>query len=300
MRLGPVLRLIRLPNLFTAAADSMSGYLLCGGPTGSPERWGPLIVASMAIYAAGIALNDLLDLPLDRLERPGRPLPSGALSTKFAGRLILVAFGIGVASASAVGLRASLVALLLIGCVVGYDALLRRTAIGPWVMGLCRGTNVLLGMSIHPMLGGTEGWTVAASYGLFVAGITWISRHETERGRRLEPTLGASIQLIGLAVLGFSMTRADTFPSPPLDQPVAPMLGLVVLAAISIRIMSSSLRAARDPRPETLQRAVRTGILSLIWIHAGLVTAVRGPIVALLIVGLWIPALIASRRIEST
>ena len=300
IRSGPVLRLIRLPNLFTAAADSLSGFLLCGGSTGSPERWGPLVVASMAIYAAGIALNDLLDLPLDRVERPNRPLPSGELTSKFAGRLILVAFGIGLAASAVAGPRAASVAALLIGCVVGYDALLRRTAVGPWTMGLCRAANVLLGMSIHPALGGPWCWSFAASYGLFVAGITWISRHENHRGRRLEPTLGASLQLAALAVIGFLTTRSGIFPPPRLDLPGSPLLGQIVLAAIAVRIMTASVRAARDPRPETLKHAVRTGIFSLIWLHAALVTAVRGPIVALLIVGLWIPALIASRRIEST
>ena len=34
----------------------------------------------MAIYAAGIVLNDVFDYEIDRVERPGRPLPSGRVS----------------------------------------------------------------------------------------------------------------------------------------------------------------------------------------------------------------------------
>ncbi len=38
----------------------------------------------MAIYAAGIALNDVFDYEIDLKERPGRPLPSGRVSRRFA------------------------------------------------------------------------------------------------------------------------------------------------------------------------------------------------------------------------
>ena len=38
----------------------------------------------MAIYAAGIALNDVFDYAIDLEERPGRPLPSGRVSRRFA------------------------------------------------------------------------------------------------------------------------------------------------------------------------------------------------------------------------
>ena len=38
----------------------------------------------MVLYAAGMALNDLFDLEIDRAERPARPLPSGRVSPAFA------------------------------------------------------------------------------------------------------------------------------------------------------------------------------------------------------------------------
>ena len=300
IRLRPALRLIRLPNLFTAAADSLSGYLLCGGMASSPGRWLPLVIASMAIYAAGVALNDLLDLEVDRGERPGRPLPSGQLSRGFAFRVILAAFAIGFAASTFSGTRGMIAAAALIGCVTGYDALLRRTVLGPIAMGLCRAINVLMGMSIHPGFGGEVGWTVAVGYGLFIAGITWISRHETEQGSAREPSIGLVFQALALSLIAVATTRGASLPSPPIGRPIPPLFGQIVLLAISVRILSAGLRAARDPRPSTLQHAVRTGILSLIWIHTGLVAAIRGPIAALLIAGLWIPALIAARRIEPT
>ncbi len=64
----PYLQLIRLPNVFTAAADSLAGWLIVGGSFAHPERWIPLCGASMCIYAAGIALNDVLDYEIDCAE----------------------------------------------------------------------------------------------------------------------------------------------------------------------------------------------------------------------------------------
>ena len=86
----PFLKLIRLPNVLTAAADSLAGWLLVGGALGAVGGWLPLAVASMVLYAAGMALNDVFDLEIDRVERPARPIPSGQVSRGFA-----IRFGAG-------------------------------------------------------------------------------------------------------------------------------------------------------------------------------------------------------------
>src|SRR5215218_9701029 len=84
MPIKPYLQLIRLPNVFTAAADSLAGWLLVSGSLEAPARWLPLVAASMVLYAAGIALNDVFDYAIDLEERPARPLPSGRVSRRFA------------------------------------------------------------------------------------------------------------------------------------------------------------------------------------------------------------------------
>src|SRR5580658_10015137 len=77
-------QLIRLPNVLTAAADSLAGWLLAMGSVSEPNRWLPLVSASMVLYASGTALNDVFDVEIDRAERPGRPLPSGRISWRVA------------------------------------------------------------------------------------------------------------------------------------------------------------------------------------------------------------------------
>ncbi len=52
--------------------------------------------------------------------------------------------------------------------------------------------------------------------------------------------------------------------------------------------------------PATIQRAVKFGIMSLVWIHVGVLLGVRGIIPALVVVLFWLPAAYAGRWIYST
>src|SRR4051794_36473762 len=179
----PHLQLIRLPNVFTAAADSLAGWLIVGGTIADVAGWLPLALASMALYAAGMALNDLFDLEVDRGERPGRPLPSGRVSPVFAARIGWGGLVLGPILAGVGGPSSSLdVALVLALAIFAYNRGVKRSILGPELMGACRGLNLLLGMAHAPALGGPVAWQAAFCYGAFVAGVTWISRSETRSG----------------------------------------------------------------------------------------------------------------------
>lgn len=301
MAIKPYLQLVRLPNVFTAAADSLAGWLLVRGSFAEPNRWVPLVMASMAIYAAGIALNDCYDYESDRIERPDRPLPSGRVSLRFALALAVGLFGFGLTLAALSGSLASLaVATVLVGCVVLYDVGLRRTSLGPEIMGACRGLNLLLGMSQASQLGGPAGWLAAGALTLFVAGLTWISRSETFSGRVKGVVAGLALQdlaICGLLIAAFSARR---FPNPETSPEIVPLVGLTVLLVTALVVNLAVGRAVRDPIPERIQRAVKTSVFSLIWLNVGIVAAVRGPWPALAVAALWIPASISGRWLYST
>src|SRR5918998_1027641 len=274
MALKPYLQLVRLPNVFTAAADSLAGWLLVGGALAAFERWLPLSAASMAIYAAGIALNDVFDYAIDVHERPGRPLPSGRISRRFAAWLGGILLALGPCLAALSGSWSSVaVALALVACVLGYNAGLKRTVLGPEVMGACRGLNLLLGMSQAADLGGPIGWLAAGSLACFVVGVTWISRSEAE-------TSG----IIGGIAAGMIPQNAA-------------ILGLM---AVSWVVNLATGRAIREPIPSRMQSAVKTGVFSLVWLDVGLVAAVRGPLPALAVALLWVPAFFLGRWLYST
>ena len=302
MTLKPYLQLVRLPNVCTAAADSRAGWLVVRGSFDEPRRWAPLLAASMAIYAAGIALNDVFDAEIDRVERPGRPLPSGAISRRFAAVLggVLLATGPGLAALS--GSATSLgVAGLLAACVLAYDAGIKRTVVGPIVMGACRGLNVLLGASQAPGLGGPTAWLFAGSLALFVMGLTWVSRSEAETGRAGGAIAGMALQdLAILGLVGVVLGVAGEMPRGPSGRPIVPLEGLAAIVLVALLVNLADGRAIREPTPATLQRAVKLGVLSLVWLDFGVVAALRGPSLAMAIAALWVPAFLLGRWLYST
>jgi 4-hydroxybenzoate polyprenyltransferase len=295
------LQLIRLPNLFTAAADSLAGWLLVGGPLGDLARWVPLGLASMSLYAAGMALNDVVDLEVDRRERPGRPLPSGRVSVRVARFLAAAGLIAGPILAALSGSPASGgVAAILALCILGYDLGLKKTILGPELMGACRALNLLLGMSQAPALGGPVAWTAAVAYGLFVAGITWISRSETETGRTGGLLGGLTLQNLAILALAWAALGHRRFPLADPERPLIPAEGLLVLAIVALIVNLSASGALREPTPARFQATVKTGIFSLIWLNVGVVAAVRGPLPALAIAAFWVPAFLLGRWLYST
>ncbi len=297
----PLFQLIRLPNVLTAAADSLAGWLLGGGSLGEAASWAPLAIASMVLYAAGMALNDVFDVAIDRQERPGRPIPSGRVSRSFAGGLGAIGLVVGPLVAWLSGSSASLiVAGVLAAVILAYDAGLKRTVLGPGVMGACRGLNLLLGLTHTPALGGPVTWLAAAMYGLFVCGITWISRSETESGKTGNLLVGLTVQDLAVIGLMAAALQPGRYPNALPGRPLIPLEGLLVLALVALAVNLAATRAIYQPVPAVIQKAVKTGILALIWIDVGLVAAVRGPQAATAIAALWVPAYLLGRWLYST
>jgi hypothetical protein len=297
----PWLQLIRLPNVLTAGADSLAGWLLVTGSSAEPGRWLPLVVSSMVLYASGTALNDVFDFEIDRSERPNRPLPSGQISRRAAGWLGGLGLLLGPALAGMSGTPASgIVAAVLAVCIVGYDGGMKHTWLGPVFMGACRGLNLLLGMSCVPGLAGPIAWFTAITYGLYVAGITVVSRSEAFGGNRGGLLAGLALQ--DLAIVGFAGVALAHrhFPQPDPERPLIPLEGLLVLALVAFAVNSSAARAIERPIPELIQKNIKTSLLALIWLHVGVIAGVRGLEPAALVALLWVPAFVLGRWLYST
>jgi 4-hydroxybenzoate polyprenyltransferase len=229
------LQLFRAPNLLTVPGDPLAGFLIAtGGQLDS--RAGIAVAASLCLYAAGLAMNDLADLAEDRRERPNRPLASGAISKGAAGfvTLLLIANALFILRIAA-GPLAMMGGLLLLATITFYNLLAKRVAIlGAVTMGTCRGFSVLLGAAagtgpdalwsawaagvavIDPMLGtvlatmaGPRGQMLftlaigaAVLIALYIAAVTALARHETKPDYpKLVRFLPLGALLIGYLVL---------------------------------------------------------------------------------------------------
>lgn len=298
------LELVRLPNVFTAAADVVMGFLFVRGVDGVRDGGvlGLLVAASSLLYAAGVVLNDLADLPVDARQRPERPLPSGRVSPAAAFRLGWTLLVVGTGSAWAAGflsdrLWPGVTATLLAACIVAYDGWLKRTATAPAAMGACRMLNVLLGMSVAGWPRRSAAWLVAAAIGTYVAGITWFARHETRRSRRGELLLATGVTMLGIGLLAWLPTWTAHLVPLLRRQPerwylLAAVLGLV--------IGWRCLWAFLDPVPQRVQAAVQLGILSIIVLDAAVCAAVRGTVAGVAVLLLLAPSVVLGRWIRLT
>lgn len=259
--------LVRLPNLFTAPPDVVLGAALVAAAGSEPSVGGVvgLAIASMCLYAGGTTLNDAFDAPVDRRERPERPIPSGRVPqrTAFGLGAALLLVGVAVAGAAS-GLESGLVAGLLAAAITAYDGLLKGTAAGFLTMGTTRGLNVVLGMTaVGPAILEVNPTVVVvpAATAIYIATVTFMAARETEGKNR-----GAVVVAVaGVAVALLALARFLTVVQPPPPETTA----AIAFAGAFGWWVGGSLRAAyAEPIPEKVGPAVGTAVLGLVLLDA--------------------------------
>ena len=273
------LQLIRPANIVTAWADILVG---CSAASGvniilelgarhldanalMPLVW--LLLSTSGLYGGGVVFNDVFDLELDRVERPERPLPSSRASLTGARILGTVLLTLGILAAAQVSWVSAGVAVFVAGAALVYDSLGKHQALlGPLNMGVCRGGNLILGVSAVPAVL-TERWFLALIPIVYIAAVTAVSRGEVEGGQRQTGVLAIVLVLLVLAAvlgLGGLVTPYRWLAT----LPFALLFAGLVLPAFG--------KATQDPGPATIQKAVKAGVLSLIVLDAAIAAGFAG------------------------
>lgn len=289
-------QLLRLPNVVTAIADILAGYLFVGGvltgegASAGVARLAILAGASACLYMAGVVLNDFFDFEQDTQERPERPLPSGQIARRHAGWFGMTLLIAGVSLAQFVPGTTRMLAVMLGACILLYDGVLKRTPAGPPCMGMCRALNLLMGMSAAGVAFGSSGFYAAGIVGIYVTSLTGFARHEATGGSRLQLRLAGAGMLVALLGVGGLYWLDDR----------TPWVVFIVAGLLAGELLSPIRAAVQRPGPHTVQSVVKQGILLLVFVDAGLVFAVRGVELALLVAALWLPSRVLGRFIRMT
>ncbi len=305
-RVRAYLQLVRLPNIFTALADIFAGYWLVSESLNISPRLAGLLICSACLYAAGIVMNDLADIHIDRTERPDRPLPSGRVSPAAARTLAATLCAAGLAAAALAGRRGDgiaavfqsdnyslWIAVALLAGIVVYNWLAKTTVLGPAVMGLCRGLNLLLGASlladvneanVRPIL------FLAGTFALYVASLTWFGRDEAGEIRPRRLITGLAGILIAVVVMGTVAAAMSQFAS----------FTLVLWLALLIHLARIGWRTIRIPAPLLVQHAMKTLIFGIIVFDAVIAAAAQGWQAGLCVLALLVPTILTGRWIYST
>lgn len=298
-KLQAYLRLTRPANLPTAVADIFAGvavsaalYARQDSVSGLAESLllpvALLSLASVLLYASGVVLNDYYDRHTDAVERPERPIPSGIVSPWSVALFGSVLMLSGISVSFFVSALSGVLALLLALSILSYDGWAKRyPALGPLNMGICRGLNLLLGMSVF---GEISLWWMAIIPVIYIGAITLISRGEVH-GKNRSHILIAFV--LYLAVLG-SLTGLKVFGAGSF------IYVIPFLVVFAIMILVPLLKAYLKNTPENIKKAVKAGVISLILLDACIAVIFAGWIAGISILLLLPVSLFLSRQFAVT
>jgi 4-hydroxybenzoate polyprenyltransferase len=216
-----------------------------------------LCLVTIGLYGGGIVFNDVFDAELDKVERPERPIPSGIITIKEAtifGSLLLLA---GIICASVVGLTSGLLAVLITIFALTYDKWGKHHSwFGPVNMGICRGLNLLLGISIIT-LSLEKTWFVFFVPVIYIASITMISRGEVHGGKKNTLKIAAFFYSLVIAAILFLAYR--------MEQVLPALLFLIPFAWFILKPLSTAMK---EPIGKNIGKAVKAGVIALILMDA--------------------------------
>jgi 4-hydroxybenzoate polyprenyltransferase len=276
-----LLETLRAPLLLSPVADVLAGWTTAAvawsqfhatpSPTGTRGLYTLALAAGVGccLLAAGMAQNALVDLPEDRLVKPQRPLPSGAISPR-----AVAAVWVGLTLGSMfLAFSISRPVLLLAGAILlvtgAYHlGLKRRRVPGCLALGLLRGMDLLLGTTaflsvstpgplIAPWddLGGWSASLMAAA--LYATYITGASLHASTDD---EPLPGrASATGLALACLALLLAAASAAPS-ALRDPAGHAVIWAAAAALGVLAVVRLRRAARTLPPPAVTGVALSGL----------------------------------------
>ena len=307
------LQLVRLSATPSAITNVLVGYLIVHSDWSPGWRVLLLIISSVALYSLGMISNDLFDVERDRAAGRLRPLVDGRISTRAARIACLALLVLAWGAAASVGPTSLAVALVLSLAIYLYNGPLKTSLLGPGIMGLCRGLNVLLGGSalssvwsdvlacdFQSLVGivGSAWWPtgiwIAASLLILIAGVTTLARDEAIGGRRGRVVVG-----LGLIAIGWIGLAGTVYM--PLDHPRFSQRFPLLMALLAVPLLPRFLRTAVDPQPKRIQASVIATLRSLVPVDAALALLLTGRIEpALWVLAWWIPAWCLDRRISAT
>jgi UbiA prenyltransferase family len=252
----PYLQLTRPANIVTAIADILAGMAIAQFSFGnSLAYW--LLLSTVGLYGGGVVLNDVFDAKLDAIERPERPIPSGKVSLRSAAWLGILLLLSGTISAGLFSFLSAEIALSVALLAVIYDRFAKHSAIfGPLTMGLCRGGNLLLGMSAVSTSIPQWGWVALVPIA-YIGAITLISQDEVHGGKRRSLYIAASL---------YTTVHAIQFLVAVEQGNGSFALLLIILHAWLVG--RPLWDAIQNPIGSNIGKAVKSGVLSLIVMNA--------------------------------
>lgn len=286
-RLFIYLRMVRPANVVTSVADVLAGAAISGAFAANlfTVAWPGILLLSIStacLYGGGIVFNDVFDADLDNVERPERAIPSGLITVGQATVVGSILLATGILLAGVHTLYSAVLAVAIAFFALLYNKISKHNSFfGPLNMGLCRGLNLLLGVSI--ITASLSIWYMLAIVPIvYIFAITMISRGEVNGGNKTNLWLAAVLYAIVTGIIFYFSYLNNKL-----------LWSAIILIPFLWMIYKPLFKAIQNPVGKNIGGAVKAGVISLILMDAawavtfGNIYAAIG-IVCLLPVSLWL------------
>jgi 4-hydroxybenzoate polyprenyltransferase len=283
--------LTRLSNLPTCWTNVLTGSVIGSMAASSPLAILPVVILSIIIslfYMAGMALNDLVDLKIDKQQRPDRPIASGRILPRSALILIILLF----VTASVLLLiyfpHCIYLALLLTTMIILYDLTHKHFACSIIFMAFCRALIYVI--SAYAVFGGStkEFWTNTAIsstiLALYIAFMTIIARSENKQ--QIDNRRWLSIAIILLIPAVFALSEAKLF--------------YPYIVAVILLIVLSRAATFMFTEPPRIKQAVLTWLASICLLDCLFLAVLARPMPAITAGICFIMTTLSHRKIGGT
>ncbi len=271
--------MMRPANIVTSVADILAGIAISGFLSSAfitPWLSILLLAASTAcLYGGGIVFNDVFDAELDKIERPERAIPSGLISLQNAATFGSLLLSGGIVLAALNSFTSGILALLVAIFALLYNKFGKHHSFfGPLNMGLCRGFNLLLGLSIVPAMLYSH-YYLAIIPVVYIFSITMTSRGEVHGGHTKNLYIAASLYAIVILAIAYFAFVNDRL-----------LWSLLFLVPFTFMIFKPLLKAINQPIGKNIGTAVKAGVISLILMDAAWAVTFDALILAFVIAAL--------------
>ncbi|MEO6134977.1 MAG: UbiA-like protein EboC [Ginsengibacter sp.] len=257
------LQLMRPANIVTSVADVLAGIAISGFLINADINSLPLTpiillcISTIGLYGGGIVFNDVFDYELDKVERPERTIPKGILSLNEGTLLGIFLLAGGITVAFFHSSLSGLIAVAIAIAALVYNKFSKHNVVaGPLNMGLCRGLNLLLGISIVTS-SVSEWWFLSIVPIVYIAAITMISRGEVHGSKKNILFLAVIFYLLIIAtILYFSFLQEKLW------------FALPFVLAFAWMILTPLLKAIKNPIPQNIGKSVKAGVIGIILLNA--------------------------------
>jgi 4-hydroxybenzoate polyprenyltransferase len=276
-------------NLPTVWSNCLAGWWLGAG---ADWRWvlpdwhklPVLLIGTTLMYCGGMYLNDAFDAEFDARFRRERPIPSGAISLQLVWRIGLVLLGAGAICLITLGKTPGVLALLLLLCILIYDAIHKVVTVSPIIMGCCRWLVYVIAAATGP--DGLTGWGVwcGLALAIYVVGLSYIARAESIRTMvRFWPCLLLAAP-IGLACI---MNTGDSLRGP------------MLMSAVLVLWSARCLRFTYGIAEKNIGVTVGGLLAGIVWVDLIAVADCPRQFAAIFI-GLFVSAVLMQRYVPAT